>query len=144
MCASPAPVRGVTQGGRRPPGLEQLALCPVQGCPSDPRYLFYTSPHCILFAKASCNRLIWTPPYRVVPGVMKTRGLSISPIREMSLTLVPPSQITFRVSSSFRSTISHLPASINRSLLFLLRTTQPAPLSAVAPRLRIYGPETGM
>ena len=73
--------------------------------------------------------------YSVVPGVMKTLGRRSKPISEMSLALVPGSLITFRQSSSLRSTISHRPASITRSLLFLLRTMVPELLSKLQPRL---------
>ena len=62
----------------------------------------------------------------------------------MSFAFVPGSLITFRQSSSLRSTISHLPASITLSLLFLFSTTVPELLSRLQPRLSRYGPETGM
>ena len=67
---------------------------------------------------------------------MKTRGLSSKPIKDMSLAFVPGSLITFRQSSSLRSTISHLPPSITLSLLFLFSTTVPELLSRLQPRLR--------
>ena len=53
----------------------------------------------------------------------------------MSLAFVPGSLITLRQSSSLRSTISHLPASITLSLLFLFSTTVPELLRRVQPRL---------
>ena len=80
----------------------------------------------------------------VVPGVMNNLGLNKTPIRLMSLTLVPPEPYTFRMSSSSSSTMSQRPPSINLSCLLSFNQICPELPSIWHPRLSRYGPDTGM